>query len=338
MSTANHDSSRGRNAGRGRPSRGKGRGRGTFRFPASKTTATSREHGPGDISTMGSRANPRGDDTRTRQSEKMAGNPETVADSIPSMNANEDSPSSKLSKRELPPHIAGAAVDGESLASRVRDLAISSHAHTGSIESRFTMSLNWADEEDDPDSLPDLDDWAIGPKVSVASQNTFDPEPSFAPSDPREVDATLRDPVVDLATTPLTKEPLPGGDKSAEHVENNPRMSPHRPSRSGGGSAASIWAPKQQLPPPGSTHRGRGRQHTSRDSRDATRTRNTPPPQAASLTQTIATPSEGERKSTRYGTGAKKPHARPVISTDALARISRTLGAEVVRKEQPTAT
>jgi hypothetical protein len=69
--------------------------------------------------------------------------------------------------KEVPPHLAGPGLDADALVNKVKALA--THSNNSSIDSRYVpaMGLDWADEEEDPESLPDLSQWAI-PKPGIA--------------------------------------------------------------------------------------------------------------------------------------------------------------------------
>lgn len=348
---------RGRGAGRGRPGRGRGRGRGSSRFPGSKSldsndlSASSLEHQAGTSTSEGQALD---GDAKRKPVRKVDARRGSASAAAPEIAADSSAPRLVTREKELPPHIAGAAVDAESLVSRVKELAISGHVHTSSMESRFTMSLNWADEEDDPDSLPDLDDWAPKPKTPL-------PEP-VAPQEPppeavsqdtsKQVDEQPPATVMPAPTTVETIAPVvieaplqPPQDESLDTsvapgaeistVTKKPRA----------GLEASMWAsstPETSHPVTPPKER-RTRQNNSRGSASISRLSDLPfhplnlSRGSESNGPTYNKPEERVRQP-EPRPSPRKPHARPVISTDAISRLSRTLGRDVLRTQQSTTT
>lgn len=327
---------RGRGAVRGRPGRARGRGRGSFRFPGSKPIEN-------DNAETHEQALPEGDGKRKPSKKQGVRSRGSTNATAPESVVSADT-SAPRREKELPPHIAGAAVDAESLVSRVRELAINGHAHTSSIESRFTMSLNWADEEDDPDSLPDLDDWAVKPKVPspepVVVQQTISatavPQ-ALVSSNTQTQDApapVIADPPPkDTGDVPL-QNAAQGGEVST--VTKKPRV----------GLESSIWAaPSLETTPslPISQREKRPRQASGRGSASMSRLEDLPfhPLNVARTSGSHShVPSKSDDRASRSEpkTSPRKPHARPVISTDAISRLSRTLGKDTLRQQQPATT
>ena len=322
---------RGRGVGRGRPGRGRGRGRGSFRFPGSKPSESD------NVATLESSQAPPLDGDGKRKTVKKQGGRSRGSTNATAPDSAVESLAPRREK-ELPPHIAGAAVDAESLVSRVRELAINGHAHTSSIESRFTMSLNWADEEDDPDSLPDLDDWA---------------KPKAPSPDPVVIQETLPETVVLENLTPARLEDIPPPTASPK-----PTMAASPPSTSvkeeelsvvtkkpRQGLESSIWAsssPEATPDHPVSQQREkRPRQAPGRGSASITRLSDLPF-HPSNIARTSESNGHVSNKSDERGgrpepkTSPRKPHARPVISTDAISRLSRSLGRDSLRQPQPT--
>jgi hypothetical protein len=355
--TSNSGPGRGRGTSRGRPGRGRGRGRGSFRFPGSKSldnndpSASSPEHSGATTAPQGQSSD---GDAKRKHVRKADGRRGSTNAAAPETTADSSAPRSVVREKELPPHIAGAAVDAESLVSRVRELAISGHAHTSSVESRFTMSLNWADEEDDPDSLPDLDDWAPKPKTPL-------PEP-VVPQEPKP-EAVLHDTSKSAdaqpppeAPTQATVEELvpvvaevtsksPKDDSTETSAAPDARISTVT-KRPRAGLEASIWAsptPEETsyIPPPPKERRSR--QNNSRGSASISRLSDLPYhplnlSRGSELSGAIHTKSEEWARQPEPRPSPRKPHARPVISTDAISRLSRTLGRDALCTQQPTTT
>jgi len=72
--------------------------------------------------------------------------------------------------KEVPPHLAGPGLDADVLVNKVKALA--THSKNSSVDSRYVpaMGLDWADEEEDPESLPDLSQWAVPKPGTVVDQ------------------------------------------------------------------------------------------------------------------------------------------------------------------------
>lgn len=72
--------------------------------------------------------------------------------------------------KEVPPHLAGPGLDADVLVNKVKALA--THSNNSSVDSRYVpaMGLDWADEEEDPESLPDLSQWAVPKPGAVVDQ------------------------------------------------------------------------------------------------------------------------------------------------------------------------
>lgn len=327
----NQAGGRGRGVGRGRPGRGRGRGRGSFRFPVAKSSESDYVKPP---ETTASQAPPDGDGkpkpTKKQGGRSRGSTHSTAPESIV------DATSAPRREKELPPHIAGAAVDAESLVSRVRELAINGHAHTSSMESRFTMSLNWADEEDDPDSLPDLDDWAVKPKVPP-------PEPEKIQELPQDVHtseiSTVQEapPVVTKVSPKVTKDEsiqIPPQHNESSTVTKKARK----------GLESSIWAtPETPTSNPAAERVKPPRQAGGRGSASSTRLTDLPfhplnVARASEPNDHVTTRSDDRRNRPESKTSPRKPHARPVISTDAISRLSRSLGRDSLRQQQPATT
>jgi hypothetical protein len=322
--------------GRGRPSRARGRARGSFRFPASNLSTEYRDS-VGDSEGAGQTA-----PTSLDGGQAISRNAEDRRSSTSSSGlvSSSDHASRLVARqKELPPHIAGVAVDADSLVSRVRELAINGHAHTSSMESRSTSrTLNWADEEDEPDSLPDLDDWVVGSKAADTSlEIPSEPNDAINTTNPDVIDTVpIQEPQVEEVQDETSKNPqLPPPSANKEAVDNTvqnvstreePRTRPFV------GTEASIWAnapspPRKTNPKPRNERHGNTRGHVRHAS---DRPIPGPPPRSEPLSNQEPTP-VGSR------TAARKPHARPVITSDALARISRTLGHDALRPS-PAAT
>jgi len=252
-------------------------------------------------------------------------------------------------EKELPPHIAGAAVDVGSLVSRVQELANNGHAHTSSVESRFSTHLNWADEEDDPDSLPDLDDWAIPSKAvdtsvtpkmaeEIPAKEEAVAEPAPEPAEQEET-ATQEDTCTpaksEVAAIPETAPPKAATEAPSAHTPSIPKSQPRQ------GLEASIWASSPlptTPPPPDRTAMPRGRHMRSASYRPSSNTNSGFQPTHFSRNSvanaTISPhPSQQDTKPS-----SRKPHSRPIISGAALATISRTLGKDSPRQPQSTPT
>lgn len=343
---------RGRGAGRGRSGRARGRGRGSFQFPTTSRSETAAGDAEG--------VKPTSDNGHHSSSEakrrpfRKASNARRASTTGPPPDGTTASVSSKPAlEKELPPHIAGAAVDAESLVSRVRELAINGHAHTSSVESRFSTHLNWADEEDDPDSLPDLDDWAIPSKVADAPEKprvTEEASPSQAAVSQPETEATA-----DQEDSKEKDQSTTEDGKPNVELTSNPALlqSPAEPttvheapatpkSKARQGLEASIWAsaPSPSSPPPNRTGAPRGRHARSASHRPPSNTNQTFHPTHFSR-NSVANPSDSPRASSQQEdskSSPRKPHSRPIISGAALANISRTLGRDTSRQPQSTPT
>ena len=338
---------RGRIASRGRVGRGRGRGKGSFRFPGSKPVdnndpvTNSLEH-PSTTSTSQNQSSE--GDAKRKQMRKPDARRGSTTTPAPEPTADISAPRLVAREKELPPHIAGAAVDAESLVSRVRELAIGGHAHTSSMESRFTMSLNWADDEDDPDSLPDLDDWAPKPK-----------SPTPDPTDPPETlqDATLQG-STQVDTQPTPPAPVIAGAPSQPSQSNAVEISISPiaemsvvTKKPRAGLEASIWA----SPVPETTIHAastppkerRSRQNNSRSSASISRPGDLPfhPSSLSRGFESNGSPHNKTEERVRQPEptpNPRKPHTRPIISTDAISRLSRTLGRDALRQQQSTTT
>jgi hypothetical protein len=342
---------RARGTGRGRPGRTRGRGRGSsqFQFHASskpETTTGSSEgvkapSANGHLSSSEGKRRPFRKASNARRASTTAAQPDGVT-------ANAQSASKPALEKEPPPHIAGAAVDAESLVSRVRELAINGHAHTSSVESRFSTHLNWADEEDDPDSLPDLDDWAIPSKsvdVSVTQKIVEDipakqaavAEPALEPAKQAETTTQEDTCVPTESEAAAVPEAVPSQVATeAAQAPSTPKSQPRQ------GLEASIWASSPSLaspPPPNRTATPRGRHTRSASHRPPSNTNPAFQPthfsrnSVADATLSPQPPQQGDTKPS-----PRKPHSRPIISGAALANISRTLGKDSPRQPQSTPT
>lgn len=361
----------GRSSAGARGGKGRGRGRGGFRFPAPPSTdvegtrlppapadAESQSSQPGNAESK--RKPPRKANARRSFTSVSSSGPTADTESIPKQSL----------EKELPPHIAGAAVDAESLVSRVRELAIHAHAHTSSVESRFTMSRNWADEEDDPDSLPDLDDWALKPKPedgnnsqreSVAIENT----PLKQLSSGRDV--ILSDGGTSTSTN--AKPDLPSQNRaspslepvSVESLDNDSRARAEYPSA----TASASDRPNQKEIPSLPESENKPSRNEEKGSLVSSPTTNREGPRSKNLRQAnnrgrhsriadlpfhplnLSRSSPAKETSSQSPSNSRKPaedkqnprkhHTRPVISSDALARISRSLGRGGIQP-QPTTT
>lgn len=333
----NGPATRGRGrTGRGRPSRARGRVRGSFRFPSSNLS-TEYKDSVGDSESAGQAGLTSLDGIQTTSRNAEDRRSSTSSSGLVS---SSDHPSRLVARqKELPPHIAGVAVDADSLVSRVRELAINGHAHTSSMESRSTSrTLNWADEEDEPDSLPDLDDWVVGSKTIDTSLEVS--------SESKNIANTMESNGIDTVPTQELQV-----QKAQEEADENPQQPPPnqeavnddsktvttrevshpRPFR---GTEASIWA-RAPSPPPNPNPKPRNERHgnpRSHARHASDRPLSNPSPKSAALPNQETTV---ERTTTR--TPTRKPRARPVITSDALARISRTLGHDALRPS-PAAT
>jgi hypothetical protein len=79
-------------------------------------------------------------------------------------------PPKPATTKEVPPHLAGPGLDADILVNKVKALA--THSKNSSVDSRYVpaMGLDWADEEEDPESLPDLSQWAVSKPSIVVDQ------------------------------------------------------------------------------------------------------------------------------------------------------------------------
>ncbi|KAG8836224.1 5'-3' exoribonuclease 2 [Serendipita sp. 399] len=333
---ANSPRGRGRGAARGRTGRGRGRGRPLSMSLYLKETGEDENHALDSAAVTAHDQFPIASKRRPSHRTTNPRAPVISSDSIPMDGTG------RTREKELPPHIAGAAVDAQTLASRVQELAISGHKHSSSMESRFTMSLNWADEEDDPDSLPSLDEWKIPkPIVTSGDEATTGSEPSSQNQDTTSLPAasTHERTVDDVAPSSLSQADSTASQEALNTVVNKDEDSirsytaPHKntqqsiaahgpPKVSGGGTAASIWAPNSSV----TTAVKRGGQQ-----RYATRGRTNHHGTPGSLShQCVPSELPSDTKEAQPTSAppvrSRRPHARPIISSDALAQISRTLG------------
>ncbi|KAG8826570.1 hypothetical protein FRC19_008612 [Serendipita sp. 401] len=314
---------RGRGAARGRAGRGRGRGR-----PHSMSLSSKEEDNHSTESVVATAYDQFNPASRRRPSRGTATN---VGAPVPSDDTAAFEPitsTGRTREKELPPHIAGTAVDAQTLASRVQELAISGHAHSSSVESRFTMSLNWADEEDDPDSLPSLDDWKVSkPIIASGEEETTEPVSSADNTDESPIVHELGNdaPPSQAGTLALANEE--DATSSLETAPDVPQQSSDilpRQGGSGGGMAASIWAPKSPIdtmPKKSDQQRlpnSRGRANHNHG------THRTPPHHHCITPETPNDTKEAQPVGTTIRN--RRPHARPIISSGALAQISRTLG------------
>lgn len=347
----------------GRPSattrgggRGRGRGRGGFRFPQPPSTDVEGTRAPGFSADVDSQPSQSANADQPRRKPPRKANARRSFTSVSSSGPivdTESVPKQSLEK-ELPPHIAGAAVDAESLVSRVRELAIHAHAHSSSVESRFTMSRNWADEEDDPDSLPDLDDWALKPKsrdANIPQQEftTVPPETQLNDMKPVEDAPSNKDSMANLQSRDGTNHnPDPLDTDSADGIitEKSSAVAPifdkadEKPAQA---ETSGLPPPEDKRLPKDPSGRGGSRSKNTRQANNRGRTSRIAdlPFHPLNLSRSSQAKDVGSQPSTESRKpedkqNSRKPHSRPVISSDALARISRSLGRAAV--QPPAAT
>ena len=317
--------SRGRSRGRGRGRGNRGRGRARFTNGADSerdgapqpviqsntgqdvaadvpaSTPVSAPNAPvAQISAPGSRGQPR---RRSNASRGTSGNhpPPTVSDT-----------SKSAAIKEVPPHLAGPGLDADVLVNKVKALA--THSKNSSVDSRYVpaMGLDWADEEEDPESLPDLSQWAVPkPGVAVDQMQSVKEEEAAPPA------------------APPTAPPERPNDKTV------PSGSPEPPTSDRDDRLSGISSePDSRAPYPNHGFRGRGRGR----GRGHAHLSHLPfhPANLQRRQQTVAaTPGVQQTapsSSPRHEKTADLPprsqeraHTRPVIDKGALARIGLTL-------------
>lgn len=352
-SSVNSAPARGRGMGRGRAGRARGRGRGSSSFHVASKAESVTGNGSGDGAKAPSVNGVASIPSARRTSFRKSPNARKSSTSVSSADAGIATITVATLEKELPPHIAGAAVDAESLVSRVKELAVNSHGHSSSMESRFSTHFDWADEEDDPDSLPDLNDWAI---------------PSSKPIDAgRSQDKPREDIPPSVDTTQVGSEPASLPEETSHHNFSTPSdheevntvvtldgagqqryvsmaSSPpptasslsSKPNRRQG-LEASIWA--SSPPPPVSQpnprpQRGRGHfrsashrppAHSNQSHRPTHFSRKS----VANHSRSVSPPLDAK-------SSPRKPHTRPIISGAALASLSRTLDPKASHQKQST--
>jgi len=160
----------------------------------------------------GSRGQPR---RKSNASRGTSGNhpPSTVPD-----------PPKSAAIKEVPPHLAGPGLDADVLVNKVKALA--THSKNSSIDSRYVsaMGLDWADEEEDPESLPDLSQWAVS-KPSIDQMQSVKEEELALPErlDDEAVTSGIQAPVADTtaATKATTTEHL-GATEETQYGKKQP--------------------------------------------------------------------------------------------------------------------
>jgi hypothetical protein len=336
---------RGRGTGRGRTTRARGRARGSFsfQFPASSrpdTTTGSDEavKAPSANGHLSSSEGKRKPFTRAPNAPKA---PTTAAPPEAVTPTAAQSAAKPAIEKELPPHITGPAVDAISLGSRVQELAINAHAHTSSVESRFSTHLNWADEEDDPDSLPDLDDWAIPSKFvdvpvsrkvveEIPAEEAAVAGPAVQPA--KQEETTIQEdtcvPTNGEATAAESQAEVEPPQVATEAAEvQKPATPKPRPRQ---GLEASIWASSPSStfsPPPNRTAKPRGKHTRAASHRPPSSTKPALQPthfSRNSVANSTPSPTPSQQEDTKPTT--RKPHSRPIISGTALAALHRDLG------------
>jgi hypothetical protein len=133
-------------------------------------------------------------------------------------------PPKSAAMKEVPPHLAGPGLDADVLVNKVKALA--THSTNSSIDSRYVpvMGLDWADEEEDPESLPDLSQWVV-PKPGIDQMQSVKEEEPALPErlDVKAVLSGSQEPVANTntATNATTTEQL-GVTEETPHGKKQP--------------------------------------------------------------------------------------------------------------------
>ena len=130
-------------------------------------------------------------------------------------------PPKSAAMKEVPPHLAGPGLDADVLVNKVKALA--THSKNSSIDSRYVsaMGLDWADEEEDPESLPDLSQWAV-PKPSIDQMQSVKEEEPALPErlDDKAAPSGSQEPVAN--TTAATNATTTGLLSDTQHSKSQP--------------------------------------------------------------------------------------------------------------------
>lgn len=133
-------------------------------------------------------------------------------------------PPKSAAMKEVPPHLSGPGLDADVLVNKVKALA--THSKNSSIDSRYVpaMGLDWADEEEDPESLPDLSQWAV-PKLGIDQMQSVKEEEPALPErlDNEAVPSGSQEPAADTnaATNVTTTEQL-GATEETQYSKKQP--------------------------------------------------------------------------------------------------------------------
>ena len=136
-------------------------------------------------------------------------------------------PPKSAAMKEVPPHLAGPGLDADVLVNKVKALA--THSKNSSIDSRYVpaMGLDWADEEEDPESLPDLSQWAV-PKSGVDQMQSVKEEEPALPErlDDKAIPSGSQEPTAD--TTVATNTTTTGLLSATDGKNRPPKPKPKR--------------------------------------------------------------------------------------------------------------
>jgi hypothetical protein len=186
--------------------------------PVSASSAQVTQTSAPSSTANGSRGQPR---RKSNASRGSSGNhpPSTVPD-----------PPKSAATKEVPPHLAGPGLDADVLVNKVKALA--THSKNSSIDSRYVpaMGLDWADEEEDPESLPDLSQWAV-PKPGVDQMQSVKEEEPALPERPDDeaVPSGSQEPVADtIAATNTTATELLSATEATQYDKRQSSKAKHK--------------------------------------------------------------------------------------------------------------
>jgi len=241
---------RGRSRGRGRGGRAnRGHGRGRFTNGASSerdgasqsvSHSTAGQDIPADesASTPVSASSVLVAQTSAPSSNGSRGQPRRKSNASRGTSGNHPPPAApdppkSAAMKEVPPHLAGPGLDADVLVNKVKALA--THSKNSSVDSRYVpaMGLDWADEEEDPESLPDLSQWAV-PKSGIVvdqMQSVKEEEPAL-PEHPKHesVPSDSQDPVADAtaATNTVSTEQAKTTEETSYDQRQSSKPKPKR--------------------------------------------------------------------------------------------------------------